>query len=565
MGIRVACARKAPGLGRQFLGRYLNALLGNAGERARSAAGHAGVGGRQTHKPGPSLGAPMTAPTTGKALLIILDGFGLRDEEDGNAIKAARTPTLSKFAAHLSRTHLETSGLAVGLPEGQMGNSEVGHMNIGAGRVIYQTLTRIDLSIAKGDFFQNATLVEAARKAKASGGRLHLLGLVSDGGVHSSQEHLHALLRLAEEQGLSGDRVVVHAFTDGRDTSPTGGQRYLARLEEEMERLGVGVIATVAGRYHAMDRDKRWERVRKAYDALAHGKGLDARTVQEYVSQSYKAGVTDEFLEPAVIRPDLHMRDGDAAIFFNFRPDRARQMSSALADERFAHWQGPRPKVHLATMTRYEDGFPFPFAFGDERPRDTLGEIVGRAGLRQMRIAETEKYAHVTYFLNGGEETAFPGEERRLVQSPKHVPTYDHAPEMSAKGVADAGAEAIQAGVDLIVMNFANCDMVGHTGDFAATVKAVEVVDECVGRLLAAARAAGYHVLITADHGNAEEMRNPDGSPQTAHTTLPVPLYYVGPAPRKLRPGILADVAPTLLAAMGLPQPPAMTGRSLFT
>ena len=499
-----------------------------------------------------------------KALLIILDGFGLRDEEDGNAIKAARAPTLAKFAAHLSRTHLETSGLAVGLPEGQMGNSEVGHMNIGAGRVIYQMLTRIDLAIQKGDLYQNATLIEAARKAKQGGGRLHLLGLVSDGGVHSSQAHLHALLELARREGLQGDRVVVHAFTDGRDTSPTGGAQYLAALEREMGRLGVGVVATISGRYHAMDRDKRWERTRKAYDALAHGKGVEARSVEEHVARSYKAGVTDEFLEPAVIRPDLHLRDGDACIFFNFRPDRARQMSRALADPAFAEWSGPRPKVHLATMTRYEDSFPFPFAFADERPTETLGEIVARAGLSQMRIAETEKYAHVTYFLNGGEEAAFPREERRMVQSPKHVPTYDHAPEMSAAGVADAGVEALRAGVDLVVMNFANCDMVGHTGSFEATVRAVEVVDECLARLLDAARGR-YHVFITADHGNAEEMRNADGSPQTAHTTLPVPLYYVGPAGgRKLRPGILADVAPTILEAMGLPKPAAMTGRSLF-
>jgi 2,3-bisphosphoglycerate-independent phosphoglycerate mutase len=500
-----------------------------------------------------------------KALLIILDGFGLRDEEEGNAIKAARTPTISKFA-DLSKTHLETSGLAVGLPEGQMGNSEVGHMNIGAGRVIYQTLTRIDLAIEKGDFFQNPALVESARRAREGGGNLHLLGLVSDGGVHSSQAHLHALLRLAKQEGLEGERVVVHAFTDGRDTSPTGGARYLAALEEEMARLGVGVIATVAGRYHAMDRDKRWDRTRKAYRAIAEGHGLDARTIAEYLRQSYAAGVTDEFLEPAVIRPDLHLRDGDACIFFNFRPDRARQMSRALGEVGFAEWEGARPRVHLATMTRYEDTFPFPFAFGDERPRDTLGEVVARAGLRQMRIAETEKYAHVTYFLNGGDEAPLAGEERRLVQSPKHVATYDHAPAMSAAGVRDAGVEALNAGVDLVVMNFANCDMVGHTGDFAATVKAVEVVDEAVGRLLEAAKGR-YHVFITADHGNAEEMRNPDGSPQTAHTTLPVPLYYVGPrtsGARKLRPGILADVAPTILDAMGLPKPEAMTGRSLF-
>jgi 2,3-bisphosphoglycerate-independent phosphoglycerate mutase len=503
----------------------------------------------------------------GRALLVILDGFGLRDETEGNAIKAARAPTLARFSAHLSRTFLETSGLAVGLPEGQMGNSEVGHMNIGAGRVIHQTLTRIDLSVSEGAFFRNPVLLEAVRAAKQGGGNLHLLGLVSDGGVHSSQEHLHALLELARREGLTGDRVVVHAFTDGRDTSPTGGAGYLAALEREMERLGVGAIATVAGRYHAMDRDKRRERTRKAYDAMVHGKGLDARTVADYVKQSYAAGVTDEFLEPAVIRPDLRMRDGDSAIFFNFRPDRARQMSRALAEKGFDGWtDAKRPALHLATMTRYEDAFPFPFAFGDERPRDVLGEVVARAGLGQMRIAETEKYAHVTYFLNGGEEAPFPREERAMVQSPKDVPTYDRKPEMSAWGVTGKALDALGSGrFHLVVMNYANCDMVGHTGDFAATVKAVETVDACLEKLLDAAKAGGWHVFITADHGNAEEMTNPDGSPQTAHTTLPVPLYYLGPeGARRMRPGILADVAPTLLHAMGLPKPDAMTGRSLF-
>lgn len=506
---------------------------------------------------------------TEKAILVILDGYGLRDEERGNAIKAAlrggSAPTLARFAAHLSRTHLETSGLAVGLPAGQMGNSEVGHMNIGAGRVIYQMLTRIDLAIRDGAFFRNPALAEAARKAKTGGGRLHLLGLVSDGGVHSSQEHLHALLELARREGLAGDRVVVHAFTDGRDTSPTGGAGFLARLEAEMARLGVGAIATLAGRYHAMDRDKRWERTRKAYDAIVHGRGLAARSAREHVERSYQAGVTDEFLEPAIVRADLHVREGDAAVFFNFRPDRARQLSRALAEKGFAPWDvAKRPDVHLATMTRYEDTFPFPFAFAEERPHDTLGEVVSRAGLRQARVAETEKYAHVTYFLNGGEESPFPGEERKLVQSPKHVPTYDRAPEMSARGVAAAALEALRAKVDLVVVNFANCDMVGHTGDFPATVKAVETVDACLGGIIDAARAGGYHAFVTADHGNAEEMINADGSPQTAHTTLPVPLYYVGPRARTLRPGILADVAPTMLDAMGLPKPPSMTGSSLF-
>ena len=501
-----------------------------------------------------------------KALLVILDGFGLRDETEGNAIKAARAPTIGKFAAHLSRTFLETSGLAVGLPEGQMGNSEVGHMNIGAGRVIYQMLTRIDKAIADGEFFENAALADAIEHAKRTGGRLHLMGLVSDGGVHSSDKHLMALLDLAAKRGLGGDRVVVHAFTDGRDTSPTGGRAYVAAIEAHAKAAGAGVVATVSGRYHAMDRDKRWERTRKAYDAIVRGEGARAGSADAAIAAAYEAGVTDEFIEPTVIRPDLHAREGDSVIYFNFRPDRARQLSRALAEPAFDGFDvSDRPDLALTTMTKYDDTFAFPFAFGDERPTEVLGEVVARAGLRQMRIAETEKYAHVTYFLNGGEEKPFPREERALVQSPKDVATYDLKPEMSAQGVTDAGVRALREGFDLVVMNYANCDMVGHTGHFDATVKAVETVDHCLEQLLAQARASGYHVLITADHGNAEEMSNPDGTPQTAHTTLPVPLYYVGPrGPRKLRHGILADVAPTLLSAMGLPQPAAMTGRSLF-
>jgi 2,3-bisphosphoglycerate-independent phosphoglycerate mutase len=504
---------------------------------------------------------------TERALLVILDGFGLRDEEDGNAIKMAHAPTLGKLSAHLSRTFLETSGLAVGLPEGQMGNSEVGHMNIGAGRVIYQTLTRIDKAIEEGAFERNPALLAAVDRAARAGTRLHLLGLLSDGGVHSSQAHLHALLRLAARRRLAGDRVVVHVFMDGRDASPTGGIEYVAELEGVMQGLGVGAVATVQGRYYAMDRDKRWDRTRRAFDAIVRGKGLDARSAREYLEQCYRAGVTDEFVEPAVVRPDLRVRAGDGLVHFNFRPDRARQLTRALGEPGFREFDASdRPAdLLVTTMTRYEDAFPFPYAFGDERPRDVLGEVVARAGLRQMRIAETEKYAHVTYFLNGGEEKPFPGEERVLVQSPKHVPTYDQAPEMSADGVADAGVRAMREGFDLVVMNFANCDMVGHTGDVPATVKAVETVDRCLARLLAAAREERYHVLLTADHGNAEQMRNPDGSPQTAHTTFPVPLVYVGPhGARKMRHGILADVAPTLLAAMGLPKPEAMTGSALF-
>ena len=423
-----------------------------------------------------------------------------------------------------------------------------------------------DKAVEDGSFARNEAIAGAIGHAKANDGNLHLLGLVSDGGVHSSQAHLHALLRVAAERGLAGDRVVVHAFTDGRDTSPTGGKAYLAALERTCEEAGAGVVATVSGRYFAMDRDKRWERTKKAYDAIVRGKGVDARTAREYVEQSYAAGVTDEFLEPAVVRPDLHAREGDAVLHFNFRPDRARQLTRALGEPGFREFDvGDRPALRVATMTRYEDSFPYPFAFGDERPRDVLGSVVSRAGLAQRRIAETEKYAHVTYFLNGGDEAPFPGESRALVQSPKDVPTYDKKPEMSAAGVTEEGLKALREGVDLVVMNYANCDMVGHTGSFEATVRAVETVDECLGPLLALAREKGYHVLVTADHGNAEEMRNADGSPQTAHTTLPVPLYYVGPAGvRKMRHGILADVAPTLLEAMGLEKPRAMTGNSLF-
>jgi len=447
-----------------------------------------------------------------------------------------------------------------------MGNSEVGHMNLGAGRVIYQMLSRIDKSIRDGDFFENPTLVAAVEAVKSNGGRLHLLGLVSDGGVHASQEHLVALLDLAKRRGLSGDRVQVHAFTDGRDTGPTTGVGFLQALEKAMRERGVGRIATVGGRYHAMDRDQRWDRTKRAWDAIVRREGASAASAVAHVEASYAKGVTDEFVDAAVVSGGAPVADGDAVVYFNFRPDRARQLTRAFAEEGFAGFDaGRRPRVHFATMTRYDETFRLPFAFGDERPTETLGEIVARAGLRQLRVAETEKYAHVTYFFNGGEEKEFPGERRVLVPSPK-VATYDLKPEMSASGVADAILAGLEAGdLSLIVANFANCDMVGHSGRFDATVKAVETVDRALGRILPVARAKGWHVFVTADHGNAEEMANPDGSPQTAHTTLPVPLIHAagaGPG-EKLARGILADVAPTMLAAMGLPRPRAMTGRDL--
>ncbi|HWG92518.1 MAG TPA: 2,3-bisphosphoglycerate-independent phosphoglycerate mutase [Candidatus Thermoplasmatota archaeon] len=523
--------------------------------------------------------------TTERAILVILDGFGLRNDPHGNAIKMANAPVLGAFNAHLSRTHLETSGLAVGLPEGQMGNSEVGHMNIGAGRVIYQMLTLIDKSIRDGPFYTNPVLAGVVRHAKQTGGRVHFMGLVSDGGVHSQQDHLYALLDLARREGLPGDRVFVHAFTDGRDTGPNTGIGYLTQLEKMMLELGggevdthgdrpttvakpYGRIATVGGRYYAMDRDKRWERTGKAYDAIVRGQGERATTAIGWMELSYQKGTTDEFILPAVVEGvDGRVKDGDAVFYFNFRPDRARQLTMALTQQGFEGFDvRDRPRIHFASMTQYESTFATPYAFSNAPPDKTLGEIVAKAGLKQLRIAETEKYAHVTYFLNGGEEKQFPSEDRIMVQSPKHVKTYDEKPEMSAFEITDHVVKALDdKKYGLIVLNFANCDMVGHTGNLDAAAKAVEAVDQCLGRLLAAARRSDTHVFITADHGNAEEMIAPDGTPQTAHTTLPVPLIYQGRHDLKLQPGILADVAPTILHVMGLPQPKEMTGKSLIT
>lgn len=513
---------------------------------------------------------------TDPAILIILDGFGCRRETRGNAIQAAKTPTLDNLFTEHPWTELHTSGEAVGLPEGQMGNSEVGHMNIGAGRVVYQMLTRIDLAIRNGEFHTNKAFLATIRAARDADRSVHLLGLVSDGGVHSSQVHLHALLALAKREQVPGDRVFIHVMTDGRDTGPRTGEGFLTELEVEMIRLGdggppYGRIATVGGRYWGMDRDLRWDRTKRMYDAMVKREGDHAPTALAGVRAAYAQDTTDEFIDPFVVDEVLDagaVRDGDALLYVNFRPDRARQLTRAFSEEGFDGFDvADRPKIHMASMTRYERSFTIPFAFGKDNLDHTLGEVVSGAGLRQLRVAETEKYAHVTYFLNGGKEEVFEGEERILVQSPKHVPTYDHLPEMSAAGVTDAVVEAIDAGTfGLIVMNFANCDMVGHTGDFDATVRAVETVDGCLARILAKARAAGAHVFITADHGNAEEMVTEEGTPQTAHTTLPVPLVYVGPmaGARFHGDGVLADVAPTLLARMGLKAPSSMTGRDLL-
>ncbi len=512
-----------------------------------------------------------------RAILIILDGFGCRHESSGNAIERASTPTLDALFRDGTWTELATSGEAVGLPEGQMGNSEVGHMNIGAGRVVHQTLTRIDLAIRDGSFFKNDPLVAAARHALANGSHLHLVGLVSDGGVHSSQAHLVALLDLAKGVGLPGDRVFVHALTDGRDTGPETGAGFIGSLEASMQGLGddaspFGRLATVGGRYWGMDRDKRWDRTKRMFDAMVSRTGEHAPDARAGLARSYAAGVTDEFVAPFIVDAVGDrgaVRDDDAVIYFNFRPDRARQLTRAFTEAAFDGFDvSARPRVHFTTMTPYEEGFTLPVAFGNENLRDTIGEVIARAGLKQLRIAETEKYAHVTYFLNGGDESVLPGEDRILVQSPKHVATYDHAPEMSAQGITDAAADAIDADAHaFIVMNYANCDMVGHTGDFDATVRAVEAVDACLATLLAKARARGFHVFLTADHGNAEEMVTAAGTPQTAHTTLPVPLVYSGPREGlalDAAGGVLADVAPTILAAMGLSVPEAMTGRNLL-
>jgi 2,3-bisphosphoglycerate-independent phosphoglycerate mutase len=503
--------------------------------------------------------------------LIILDGWGLRADCTANAVCQAHTPRLDALATHYPATRLNASGLNVGLPEGQMGNSEVGHLNIGAGRIIYQDLTRISKSIADGDFFANPVLRETMARTKAAGGCLHLLGLLSDGGVHSHNSHVYALVEMARREGLS--EVCIHAFTDGRDTPPKSAAGYLAELEAELARLGLGRVATVIGRYYAMDRDNRWERVEQAWRALVLGSGVPAESSAAAIAAAYAAAETDEFVKPRVIQlagaPVGQVRDGDGLIFFNFRADRARELTRAFIQEGFAAFERPQaPRLSVFTcMAEYDETFALPVAFTPETYPDLLGAVVSRAGLKQLRIAETEKYAHVTFFFNGGEETPFPGEERILVPSPQEVATYDQKPAMSAVEVTDEVVRRIGSGdYALIVLNYANPDMVGHTGNLPAAVTAMEVVDSCVGRVVDALLAAGGSALITADHGNCEQMDDGRGAPHTAHTANLVPLILVDPERRglHLREGILADIAPTILALMELPQPAAMSGRSLL-
>jgi 2,3-bisphosphoglycerate-independent phosphoglycerate mutase len=496
-------------------------------------------------------------------VLIVLDGWGMREEKKWNAVACAKTPNFDRYWAECPHTLVRTDGRAVGLPEGQFGNSEVGHQNLGAGRVVVQTSTRISDAIADGSFFANRALLRATTRAQTS--RLHLMGLVSDGGVHSSLEHLFALIELARREHVYN--LYIHAFLDGRDTPPTSGAGYLQRVRELLQKLGFGQIATIMGRYWAMDRDNRWDRTERAYRALRFAEGLrDDGPAEAAVARAYQRGETDEFIQPIVLDPEGAIRDGDAVIFFNFRPDRARQLTRAFTEQDFAHFdRGPCPQIEFVTLTQYDQSFTIPAAFPSEDSLPNIfGEVLSAAGLTQFRIAETEKYAHVTYFFNNGREIPFPGEERKLIPSPK-VATYDLKPEMSAYEVTDEAVKQITSRrYDFVLINYANPDMVGHTGVFEAAVKAVEAVDECLGRVVEAALSVGGEILVTADHGNADIMKDEQGRPHTAHTHSPGPLIYIGPRAIQLSEGgALCDIAPTLLELMGLKQPKEMTGRSL--
>ena len=497
--------------------------------------------------------------------IIIMDGFGISPTQEGNAIAHARKPNLERLWKEYPTTTLKASGLAVGLPRGQMGNSEVGHLNLGGGRIVYQDLTRISLAVEKGTFASNPVLQEAMNLARKGGSKLHLIGLLSDGGVHSHITHLYALLEMARSMDLS--RVFVHAILDGRDVPPRSALGYFRDLEEKFSQIGTGSTATVSGRYYTMDRDRRWERVEKAYRCLVYGEGLRAESAEEAVRKGYDRGENDEFIMPTVVDERGMVDDGDSIIFFNFRPDRAREITRAFVGKDFQEFATKPIRVHYTCMTQYDATLNAPVAFPAENLTDTLGEVVSRAGLKQLRIAETEKYAHVTYFFNGGKEEVNPGEDRVLIPSPK-VATYDLQPQMSAYEVRDELLARLDSGrYDLVVLNFANPDMVGHTGIYEAAVRAVEVVDGCVGEIVNRILSLGGAVLLTADHGNAEKMRDSDtGQPHTAHTTNPVPISLITSDRKSYRlreDGILADVAPTALELMHIPQPEAMTGRTL--
>jgi 2,3-bisphosphoglycerate-independent phosphoglycerate mutase len=510
---------------------------------------------------------------TQKHILIILDGWGLAEDPSVSAVDRADTPFVDSLYRKYPHATLTASGLAVGLPDGQMGNSEVGHTNLGAGRVVYQEILRISKAIEDGSFFENEALVKAARHAKDNDQKLHLMGCFSDGGVHSSLEHLYGLLELAKREGLAPAQVNVHAFTDGRDTSPTGGVDYVRAFQEKAEEIGVGRLVSIVGRYYAMDRDTRWERTERAYRLLTDGRGADFDDPVAALEASYEADVTDEFVEPRQIHVadedafgahGTRVEEGDAVVFYNFRADRARQLTRAFTEDGFSGFDREPLDLEFVMMSPYDEDFDLPVAFDKLNLEGTLGEVISGRGGRQLRVAETEKYAHVTYFFSGGREEPFDGEDRILVPSPE-VATYDLQPEMSAPEVADRTAQAIaETDYNLVVLNFANPDMVGHTGDFDAAVAACEAVDAAAQQVVEAAQANGYSINVIADHGNADKMRNPDGSAHTAHTTALVPHIVIkdgfdGP----VREGKLGDVAPTLLALLGEEVPESMEGNVL--
>ena len=501
-------------------------------------------------------------------MLMILDGFGINEKEEGNAIKMANIPNIKRILKQYPNTILHTSGLDVGLPEGQMGNSEVGHTNIGAGRIVYQELTRITKSIEDGDFFSIPELVTAIENCKKNHSKLHIMGLVSDGGVHSHQRHLFALLELAKRKDF--EDVYVHCFLDGRDTPPASAEGYLAELEAKMSEKGVGKIATIMGRFYAMDRDKRWNRIQKAYDAMVKGEGEKASSASVAIENSYQKEVFDEFVVPTVIcnndKPVAKIEENDSVIFFNFRPDRAREITRAIVDEEFDGFERDYFKTNFVTFTNYDETIKnVSVAFKKDEIKNTFGEIISKHGMTQLRIAETEKYAHVTFFFNGGEEKQYEGEDRILIPSPK-VETYDMKPEMSAFEVTENVLNAIHSRkYDSIILNFANPDMVGHTGNIEAVIKALESLDGCVEKIVEAIEEEHGILLITADHGNCEQMIDyKTGEPHTAHTTNPVPLVLVGKDDVKLKEGRLADLAPTMLDLIGLEKPEEMTGESLI-
>lgn len=496
--------------------------------------------------------------------LIIMDGFGYNPDDYGNAIKAANTPNIDKYMQG-PNTIIGASGLNVGLPDGQMGNSEVGHTNIGAGRIVYQMLVKISKDIESGVFFKNKVLLDAMENCKQKNSALHLMGLLSPGGVHSHMEHLFGLLKMAKENGL--EKVYVHAFLDGRDVPPSSAAEYMEETVEEMKKIGIGSVGVISGRFYAMDRDNAWDRVEKAYDALVLGEGIQENDPVQAIKNSYENGVTDEFMIPAVVDKNAKVRADDSIIFFNFRPDRARQLTRAFVDPDFKGFERKNGffPVHYVCMAQYDATMPnVSVAYPPEQLEMTMGEYLSKMGKKQLRIAETQKYAHVTFFFNGGEEKQFEGEDRILIKSPD-VETFDMKPEMSAYEVCDAVVDAINSDkYDVIILNYANCDMVGHTGVFEAAKKAVEAVDTCVGRMVEAILAKGGAALITADHGNADKMYEADGSPFTAHTTNPVPLMIAGYDCKLRDGGVLADLAPTMLTILDLPQPKEMTGKSLI-